>query len=79
VGSSPTKPTIFKKEKKMKYTGVFQNQNGDHTFETKAASHDRRQAWDQIHDERTDKESCLVLLIDGDAVVRTFEDIVDIP
>jgi len=60
------------------YTAVFQGIDGKYTFETHVVTHDRSAAWHEIYAKRQDKESCLVLLIDGQASVRTFEDIVDI-
>tara|TARA_R100000008_G_scaffold41163_1_gene23708 strand:- start:865 stop:1059 length:195 start_codon:yes stop_codon:yes gene_type:complete len=63
----------------MIYTAVFQNSDCAFIFETHVSSHDRTVAWHDIHEKREDENSCLVLLIDGQANVRTFEDIVDIP
>ena len=78
MGSSPTEPTIFK-EKKMIYTAIFQDAKGAYTFESHVSSHDRTIAWHDIHDKRVEQDSCLVLLIDGQANVRTFDDVVDLP
>jgi len=61
----------------MIYTAVFQNSECAYTFETHVASHDRVAAWHDIHEKRQDENSCLVLLIDGQANVKTFDDIVD--
>ena len=63
----------------MVYTAVFQDQSGQYTFEDHIAAPDRTEAWHQIHEKRTDANTCLVLLIDGKANVKTFEDIVDLP
>ena len=63
----------------MVYTAVFQDQSGQYTFEDHIATHDRTEAGHQIHEKRTDENTCLVLLIDGKANVKTFEDIVDLP
>lgn len=59
----------------MIYTAVFQNSECAYIFETHVSSHDRTVAWHDVHEKREDKNSCLVLLIDGQANVRTFEDI----
>ena len=61
----------------MIYTAVFQNSECTYTFETHVASHDRVVAWHDIHKKRQDENSCLVLLIDGQANVKTFDVIVD--
>ena len=61
----------------MIYTAVFQNSECAYIFETHVASHDRNIAWHDIHEKRTDENSCLVLLIDGRANIRTYEEIVD--
>ena len=61
----------------MIYTAVFQNKDGKYTFHTEVGSHDRALAWDTLHTNRKEEESCLVLLIDGQAIVRTYPDIVD--
>ena len=63
----------------MIYTAVFQNSECAYIFETHVSSHDRTLAWHDIHEKREDENSCLVLLIDGQASVRTFEDTVDTP
>ena len=63
----------------MIYTAVFQNRDCAFIFETHVSSHDRTLAWHDIHEKREDENSCLVLLIDGQANVKTFEDIVDLP
>lgn len=63
----------------MIYTAVFQNSERAYIFETHVSSHDRTVAWHDVHEKREDKNSCLVLLIDGQANVRTFEDILDSP
>ena len=63
----------------MIYTAVFQSSEHAYTFETHVSSHDRVAAWHEIHEKREDENSCLVLLIDGQASVRTFDDIVDLP
>jgi len=62
---------------KVIYTAVFQNTQGEYSFETHVSSHDRIKAWRDIHEKREGENSCLVLLIDGQASVRTFNDIVD--
>ena len=59
----------------MIYTAVFQNSDCDFIFETHVSSHDRNIAWHDIHEKRDDDDTCLVLLIDGQANVRTFDDI----
>ena len=61
----------------MIYTAVFQDSEAAFTFETHVSSHDRTLAWHDIHEKREDENSCLVLLIDGQANVRTFEDTLD--
>ena len=63
----------------MIYTAVFQNTKGEYSFESHVAPHARSAAWHQIHKRREDKDVCLVLLIDGQASVKTFDDIVDLP
>ena len=63
----------------MIYTAVFQNSKCAYIFETHVSSHDRTVAWHDVHEKREDKNSCLVLLIDGQANVRTFEDTLDSP
>jgi len=63
----------------MIYTAVFQNIENQYSFETHVSSHDRNAAWHDIHEKREDESSCLVLLIDGQANVRTFDDVVDLP
>ena len=63
----------------MIYTAVFQNTDNQYTFETHVSSHDRNAAWHDIYEKREDENSCLVLLIDGQANVRTFDDVVDLP
>jgi len=63
----------------MIYTAVFQNADSDYSFETHVSSHDRNAAWHDVHEKRKDENSCLVLLIDGQANVRTFDDVVDLP
>ena len=63
----------------MIYTAVFQNSECVYIFETHVSSHDRNVAWHDIHEKRKDENSCLVLLIDGQANVRTFDDVVDLP
>ena len=63
----------------MIYTAVFQDRYGVYSFESHVATHDRTEAWHQIHKRREDEDTCLVLLIDGQANVKTFEDIVDLP
>jgi len=62
----------------MIYTAVFQDSECTYTFETHVASHDRVAAWHDIHTKRQDENSCLVLLIDGQANVNTFNDVVDL-
>ncbi len=62
----------------MTYTAVFQNAKGEYSFMTVIETHDRTQAWESAHEKRTDLDSCLVLLIDGDAIVRTYADVVDL-
>jgi len=63
----------------MIYTAVFQDSRGVFGFETHVSTHDRPAAWHEIHEKRENKESCLVLLIDGQASVRTFDDTIDTP
>jgi len=70
---------IYEMGEKMIYTAVFQNTDGKYNFETHVATHDRTAAWYEIHEKRVDQEACLVLLIDGQASVKTFDDIVDLP
>ncbi len=62
----------------MIYTGVFQDTDGHFHFETHVASHDRKAAWHEVYGKRQADDTCLVMLIDGQASVRTYEDIVDI-
>ena len=62
----------------MIYTAVFQDKDGHYHFETHVATHDRRVAWREVHKKRSNTDACLVMLIDGQANVRTHEDIVDI-
>ena len=61
----------------MIYTGVFQDTHGRYHFETHVATHDRRAAWREVYDKRSNIDACLVMLIDGKADVRTYQDIVD--
>ena len=61
----------------MIYTAVFQNRYCEFIFETHVSSHDRNIAWHDIHEKRDDDDTCLVLLIDGQATVRTFDDVLD--
>ena len=61
----------------MIYTAVFQNSEHAYIFETHVSSHDRSAAWHDIHNKREDENSCLILLIDGQANVKTFDDVVD--
>ena len=61
----------------MIYTGVFQDNNGHFHFETHVSSHDRKAAWHEVYRKRSNDETCLVLLIDGQANVRTYDDVVD--
>jgi len=63
----------------MIYTAVFQNTDNEYSFETHVSSHDRNAAWRQIQEKQEDGKKCLVLLIDGQANVKTFDDIVDLP
>jgi len=63
----------------MIYTAVFQNTDNEYSFETHVSSHDRNAAWHQIQERQEDEKKCLVLLIDGQANVRTFDDVVDLP
>ncbi len=63
----------------MIYTAVFQNTDNEYSFETHVSSHDRNVAWHEIHEKREYEDKCLVLLIDGQASVRTFDDVVDLP
>ena len=67
----------YKKGESMIYTAVFQNKNGDYAFETRVATHDRVAAWRDLHESRPNDEYCLVLLIDGQASVKTYADILD--
>ena len=61
----------------MIYTAVFQDSEGGYKFETHVAVHDRSVAWHEVHEKRENKNMCLVLLIDGQASVKTFNDVVD--
>jgi hypothetical protein len=61
----------------MTYTAVFQNAKGEYTFATLVQTHDRNEAWKKIHEQRSDPDMCLVLLLDGDVAIRTYEDVVD--
>ena len=61
----------------MIYTAVFQNSESAFIFETHVSSHDRNLAWHDIHEKRKDENSCLVLLIDGQANVRTYDGTLD--
>jgi len=63
----------------MTYTAVFQDSDGKLITAHFIGSHDRPQAWKDAHEDREDPATCLVLLIDGEASVRTFEHVVDIP
>ena len=55
----------------MIYTAVFQDSKGEFTFERRVSSHDRTKAWQDIYEKRENQNGCLVLLIDGQANVRT--------
>jgi hypothetical protein len=61
----------------MIYTAVFQNKAGKYSFEIHTATHDRTHAWYEVEQKHADKDQCLVLLIDGQASVKTYDDIVD--
>ena len=61
----------------MIYTAVFQDCYGVYSFETHVSKHDRNAAWHEIYEKRANEQTCLVLLIDGQANVKTFDDIVD--
>ena len=61
----------------MIYTAVFQDTYGQYTFENHVSSHDRTSAWRDIHEKRENENTCLVLLIDGQANVRTYKDAID--
>ena len=61
----------------MIYTAVFQNKEGEYNFEIHVATHDRTNAWHEIYPKRQDSETCLVMLIDGQASVKTYADILD--
>ena len=63
----------------MIYTAVFQDTEGKYSFESHVATHDRTAAWHQIHKRREGEDTCLVLLIDGQANVKTYDDVVDLP
>ena len=63
----------------MIYTAVFQDNEGKFTSETRVSSHDRSTAWHEVHNQRGEKNSCLVLLIDGQATLRTFDDVSEAP
>ena len=62
----------------MIYTAVFQDEEERFIFETHVGAHDRSVAWKEAYDNRGNEKSCLVLLIDGQANIRTFNDVVDI-
>ncbi len=59
----------------MIYTAVFQDDRGNFTFETHVSSHDRSSAWGDIYEKREDENTCLILLIDGQANVKTLDSI----
>jgi hypothetical protein len=61
----------------MIYTAVFQDREGSYTLEACVSSHDRNVAWHSVHEERTNKDTCLVLLIDGQANVKTYAETLD--
>ena len=61
----------------MIYTAVFHDSDSVFTFETHVSSHDRVEAWQDIFHKRENENACLVLLIDGQANVKTWDDIVD--
>jgi hypothetical protein len=61
----------------MTYTAVFRDDRGKYIFEFHVATHDRPATWKAIGESRNNKESCLVLLIDGQANINTYSDIVD--
>ena len=61
----------------MTYTAIFQNKAGKYSFENHVGAHDRTEAWHEIEQTHTDEDQCLVLLIDGQADVKTYDDIVD--
>jgi hypothetical protein len=63
----------------MIYTAVFQDNAGKFTFETRVSSHDRNRAWHEAYNQRAEKNSCLVLLIDGQAVCRTYSEVSETP
>ena len=62
----------------MIYTAVFQDSQGVFTFENHVSSHDRNRAWQDVHHKRENESTCLVLLIDGQANVKTWDDVVDL-
>ncbi len=59
----------------MIYTAVFQDNKGAFTFETHVSTHDRSAAWGDIYEKRENENACLVLLIDGQASVNTFDNV----
>ena len=62
----------------MIYTGIFQDKDGQYHFETHIATHDRRAAWHEVYGKRSNTDTCLVMLIDGQVNVRTYDDVIDI-
>tara|TARA_R110002124_G_scaffold173943_2_gene341564 strand:- start:23 stop:247 length:225 start_codon:yes stop_codon:yes gene_type:complete len=65
------------KGENMTYTAVFRDCKGKYIFEPHVGTHDRTSAWKQISESQEDSAICLVLLIDGQAAIKTYDDIVD--
>jgi len=61
----------------MTYTAVFQNPKGNYSVENHIGSHDRTVAWHAIRDGQEKEGLSLVMLIDGQAHVKTRDDMVD--
>tara|TARA_R100001163_G_C5066722_1_gene205355 strand:+ start:4648 stop:4845 length:198 start_codon:yes stop_codon:yes gene_type:complete len=59
------------------YTAVFQDTEGQFSFETGVAPHDRTAAWKEFQAHSVSDNVCLVLLIDGHANLKTYSDILD--
>ena len=59
----------------MTYTAIFQTSDGQLSTTTISESNDKDIAWKNIHMNRDDKESCLILLIPGIHIAYRHEDL----
>ena len=59
----------------MTYTAIFQSGGGRLSTLTIDESNDRDSAWKNIHANREDEQSCLILLVPGIHIVYRHEDL----